>query len=86
MSRPAESVEPPEYLTASDVAAVFQVTRQHVYRMIHRGDLEAVWMGGTPRIHRDALARFVAQGGVRHGRDAKDLPAYKRRRTASGRK
>jgi len=79
-----EPAESSEYLTASDIAAAFQVTRQHVYRMIHRGDLEAVWMGGTPRIHRDALARFVAQGGVRHGRDSKDLPAYKCR--ASGRR
>ncbi|MGE5593422.1 MAG: helix-turn-helix domain-containing protein [Betaproteobacteria bacterium] len=77
----------PEWLLPSEVAAKFRVSRQHVYRLIRRGDLAAVWVGGTPRIHRDELARFVAEGGRRPGQeDLEDLPAFRRRRTAARRR
>ncbi|MEW6104785.1 MAG: helix-turn-helix domain-containing protein [Bacillota bacterium] len=68
----------PEWLRPSEVAALFRVSRQHIYRLIRRGDLAAVWVGGTPRIHRDELARFVAEGGRRPGDE--DLPRYRRYR------
>lgn len=67
-----------EWLKPSEVAATFRVSRQHIYRLIRRGDLAAVWVGGTPRIHREELARFVAEGGRRPGDE--DLPRYRRYR------
>ncbi|MGE5572988.1 MAG: helix-turn-helix domain-containing protein [Bacteroidota bacterium] len=84
---PAADGPEPEWLRPSEVAALFRVSRQHIYRLIRRGDLAAVWVGGTPRIHRDEIARFVAEGGHRPGDD--DLPAYayrRRRRVTSHRK
>jgi len=79
----AETPEP-EWLRPSEVAAMFRVSRQHIYRLIRRGDLPAVWVGGTPRVHRDELARFIKEGGHRPGDDNLPAYAYRRRRRAAG--
>ncbi len=76
--QPDSETDKLEWLKPSEVAATFRVSRQHIYRLIRRGDLAAVWVGGTPRIHRDELARFVAEGGRRPGDE--DLPRYRRYR------
>ncbi len=74
MPGPSRPESGPEWLRPAEVAAIFRVSRQHVYRLIRRRDLPAVWVGGTPRVHRKELERFIAQGGHRPGDN--DLPAY----------
>jgi|GEM_PF-2990972 len=76
--QPDSETDKLEWLKPCEVAATFRVTRQHIYRLIRRGDLAAVWVGDTPRIHRDELARFIAEGGRRPGDE--DLPKYRRYR------
>ena len=60
-------------LTVADVAAYLNVVRITVYRMIDRGDLQAVKVGSVWRIRRtdlqDYLSRSTVNGRRSAGRD-----------------
>lgn len=45
--------------TVNQVAAVLQVSKMTVYRLIHAGTLRAVRGEGSLRIHRDSVETFV---------------------------
>lgn len=54
-----------KFYSATQIAEIFGVSRQHINRLVNRGDLPAVWVGGTIRVPEDALADFISKGGVK---------------------
>ncbi len=54
--RPAD-----EWLTAAEVARKLKVTRQHVYQLGRRGELEVRYLGRVPRYSMAGLERYLAR-------------------------
>lgn len=50
-----------EYFKVTEVAQLFKVTRQAVYKWINEGQLRAVRIGMSTRIRSDDLAAFEKQ-------------------------
>ncbi len=50
--------------TVVETAELLRVSKQTVYRLIYAGRLPAVRVGGSLRIDRAALERFVAEGAT----------------------
>ena len=49
----------PEMMTVYDVALLFQLSEKTIRRMIHDGRLEAVQVGRTWRIPKQAIYNFI---------------------------
>jgi excisionase family DNA binding protein len=45
--------------TVNQVAAVLQVSKMTVYRLIHAGTLRAIRVDGSLRLYQDSVERFV---------------------------
>src|SRR3954462_1459934 len=43
------------FLTVAEVAAVMRVSKMTVYRLVHSGELPAVWVGRSFRVPEDAV-------------------------------
>jgi len=60
--------ELPALLTPAEVCAALRISHQTFYRMVDRGDLEAIRLGGregsTIRIRADALKELVSGDGA----------------------
>jgi excisionase family DNA binding protein len=54
-----------KFYSTAQIAEIFGVSRQHINRLVNRGDLPAVWVGGTIRVPEDALTAFISKGGVK---------------------
>jgi excisionase family DNA binding protein len=48
-------------LTIQETADLLNVSRSHLYRLIQRGELPVVRVGGCTRVHRVALERMLAE-------------------------
>jgi excisionase family DNA binding protein len=49
----------PDILTAKQVGAYLQVHPDHVYRLVARGDLPGIKVGGSVRIVKAKLLKFL---------------------------
>ncbi|MBC2682316.1 helix-turn-helix domain-containing protein [Corynebacterium anserum] len=59
------------YLTVAEVAELMRVSKMTVYRLVHAGDLPAVQVGRSFRVHEKAVEEYlgssVYQGGTQAG-------------------
>jgi len=51
-------------LSVKEIAKFLNVSIRTVQRMVKRGDLDAVRVGGQIRVHRSALDRLLREGAV----------------------
>lgn len=51
--------DPADVLTVAETAALFRVSRMTVYRMVRRGELDHVRVGGTVRVSRAHVKRIL---------------------------
>jgi excisionase family DNA binding protein len=49
----------PEYLNITEVAAVMKVSKMTVYRLVHKGDIEATRVGRSFRIDAAHLRDYL---------------------------
>lgn len=56
-------MEGPEVLTLDEAAAFLRLHRETVRRLLQRGVLPGVKVGGTWRIHRRDLEEYLRRGG-----------------------
>ena len=54
--------DPPDVLTADELAELLRLNRKTVYEALARGEIPARRIGATYRIHRDAVLRWLADG------------------------
>lgn len=52
------------FLTVAEVAALLRVSKMTVYRLVHAGDLEAVRVGRSFRVPKNAVDAYL-RGAVR---------------------
>jgi excisionase family DNA binding protein len=62
MNDTADLTKYDEYLTVPEVAVVMRVSKMTVYRMIHRGDLDAIRVGRGFRIASEEVKRALRTG------------------------
>jgi excisionase family DNA binding protein len=55
---------PSPYLKPSEVAARLSVSNMTVYRLVNSGELVAVRVGRSVRIHTDALDDYIAKATI----------------------
>ncbi len=48
-----------EVYTTREIATILRVSNKTVYKIIHDGDLEAIWVRGQIRITSQALQRYI---------------------------
>jgi excisionase family DNA binding protein len=53
-----------QLLDVADTAKVLKISGRSVRKLIDRGELPPVWVGGALRIDPAALAAWIASGGV----------------------
>ena len=51
-------------LSVKEIASFLNVSKRTVQRMVKRGDLDAIRVGGQIRVHRTALDRLLREGAV----------------------
>ena len=54
-------METPQLYTVREVAGILRISTRTVQRMIQRGDIKAVKIGGTTRIRKDVLDAILEQ-------------------------
>ena len=47
------------YLTVAEVAELMRVSKMTVYRLVHSGDLPAVQVGRSFRVHEQAVEKYL---------------------------
>lgn len=47
------------FLTVAEVAQMMRVSKMTVYRLVHAGDLPAVRVGRSFRVHEDAVKDYL---------------------------
>lgn len=51
----------PELLTVNEIAGLLRLSKMTIYRLIESGELSALRIGRSYRVHRDALTEFMAK-------------------------
>jgi excisionase family DNA binding protein len=51
----------PELLTVNEIAGLLRLSKMTIYRLIEGGELPALRIGRSYRVHRDALTAFMAK-------------------------
>lgn len=57
-----DAAEWPTYMTVPEVAEILRVSKMTVYRMVHRGDIEAIRVGRSFRIPAAEVRRVLKDG------------------------
>ena len=47
------------FLTIAEVAEMMRVSKMTVYRLVHAGDLPAVRVGRSFRVHEEAVSKYL---------------------------
>ncbi|UMG93863.1 helix-turn-helix domain-containing protein [Nocardioides sp. TF02-7] len=55
----SESRPDPKFLTIAEVAAMMRVSKMTVYRLVHNGELPAVRVGRSFRVHEDDVDEYL---------------------------
>jgi excisionase family DNA binding protein len=50
-----------ELLTVDEIAGLLRLSKMTIYRLIESGELPALRIGRSYRVHRDALAQFMTR-------------------------
>lgn len=64
---PSEPVKPFRFLTVAEVATIMRVSKMTVYRMVHAGELAAVRVGRSFRIHEAAVDDYLERAYIEAG-------------------
>jgi excisionase family DNA binding protein len=54
-----QGLEPVQFLTVAEVAAMMRVSKMTVYRLVHSGELPAARVGRSFRVPRDAVQDYL---------------------------
>ena len=49
-----------EYLTVPEIVAILRVSKMTVYRLINKGEIVGVQIGGTKRVSKSAMNAYLA--------------------------
>ena len=52
------------FLTVAEVASIMRVSKMTVYRLVHAGDLPAVRVGRSFRVHEDEVHKYLRSSFV----------------------
>lgn len=64
---PIEPVQPIRFMTVAEVAATMRVSKMTVYRMVHSGELPAVRVGRSFRVHEQTVLDFLNRAYIEAG-------------------
>jgi excisionase family DNA binding protein len=53
-----------EYFKVTEVCGLLRVSKMSVYRLVESGDLDAIRIGRTYRVSRQAVENYLAQASV----------------------
>jgi excisionase family DNA binding protein len=62
MDDPLTGLESPLLLTVENAARSLQISRTSLYAALARGDVKAIKLGRSTRIHRSELERIAREG------------------------
>jgi excisionase family DNA binding protein len=52
------------FLTVAEVAAIMRVSKMTVYRLVHSGEIEAIRVGRSFRVPRQAVDQYLRDASV----------------------
>ncbi|MDO5732112.1 helix-turn-helix domain-containing protein [Corynebacterium sphenisci] len=55
------------FLTVAEVADIMRVSKMTVYRLVHSGELPAVRVGRSFRVHEKAVAEYLESSSYQAG-------------------
>ena len=64
MAADATSLSDVRFLTVAEVAAIMRVSKMTVYRLVHSGELEAIRVGRSFRVHEQAVPGYLREAFV----------------------
>jgi excisionase family DNA binding protein len=60
----AEQQAWPELMTVAEVAAIMRVSKMTVYRLVHSGEIEAIRVGRSFRVPKQAVDQYLRDASV----------------------
>ena len=57
-----EQQSAPRFMTVTEVADIMRVSKMTVYRLIHSGEMPAIRVGKSFRVHEAAVAQMIQAG------------------------